>query len=245
MQLKGLKTEVNEHPIIVNFPDKKSIILKGQNNLHLLYVIEMLLSSDYTGYYKDLDKNYGYMYKNVTGMSQLAFTNGSIIGKDNKIYINGQVPNLHCIRYLKNGEFRSFLFSEDVGYCELYNDMTKYSTIVPDNSWIRLCTLVNNLIGYEVVVLDNRQLKFNWGTNIEFSIEAQKFIYMIISECFLTPNGYLRVLLLPDIDILSSKQQVKLIECLDNIKGHEMCISSGNISFSDIDENSVVTFVNV
>lgn len=245
MQLKSIKTEVNGHPIVVNFPDKKSIILRGQNNLHLLYVIEMLLSSDYTEYYKDLDKNYGFYYKNVSGLSQLMFTNGSIVGKDKKIYINGQVPKLHCIRYLKDGEFRSFLFSDEIGYSEIYNDMTEYSTIIPDTAWIRLCTLVNNLIGSEVVVLNNRHLEFNWDNNSEFSIQAQKFIYMIFSECFLTPKGYLRILLFPDIDILSPKQQVNLIESLDNIIGHEMCISTGDIAFSDVAENSVVTFVNV
>ena len=82
MLIKGVKTEVNGNLLSIAFPDKKSIILRGTNGLQVLHIVESLLSNDFTGYYFEADKQYGFYYKPVTGMSQLAFNDGSIYGKD-------------------------------------------------------------------------------------------------------------------------------------------------------------------
>ena len=70
-------------------------------------------------------------------------------------------------------------------------------------------------------------------------------IYLLICECFQTPEGYSRVILLPNIESMSSKQQVNLIETLDNFSGHELVLSSGNIEKSDLSSNSCVEFLTI
>ena len=244
MQIQGLKTEINGKLLSLKFPDKKSIILRGTNNVQIIYIMECLLSNDFTGYYKDLDRKYGYDYKDI-GTSDLIFDEGRLQGKDKVISTWGKTPNIHCIRYLRNGNFRSFLCSGDIAFSELYTNMTEYSNVIPYTSWLRLCSMVNSFIESNIVDIVNNKLIFNWDENCEYSIEAQKFIYCIIAECFLTPKGYYRVLLLPDIELLNKSSQIKLIEYLDNIVGHKMTLSTVDVQFNDLSESSTVSLLNV
>ena len=244
MLIKGVKTEVNGNLLSVPFPDKKTIILRGSNGLQILHIVESLLSNDFTGYYFEADKQYGFYYKPVTGMSQLAFNDGSIYGKDKAIHTQGVIPKIHCIRYLgKSNKIRSFVISNDLQYSELYVDTTKYSTALTVAQWMRLISLINKVVGFEMVTLEDEQLSIQFREDYEIPVEGQQIIYMLIAECFVTPQGYSRVLLLPDIPYLSGKVQAELLETIDNINGHTLTLSSGSVQLSDFSPNSIVSYL--
>lgn len=244
--IKSMSTEISSRNIQVCFPEKKTIILRGTNALHIMHIIECLLGQDFTGYYWELDKQYGFNYNEVSGVSSVVFNSGAILGKDKVIQVQGVVPNIHVIRYLNGYTFRSFYLTTTVGtYAPLYNDLTKYSHILQDTQWIRLISLVNNLVGFELVKLEDSTLKFFFSSEFNISIDGQKLIYSLLAECFITPDNYSRVLLLPDMSILPKDIQIKYLETLDNIKGHTLTLSTANISPSDLDEKSVISFLNV
>lgn len=244
--LKVLNTELNNRPLQVNFPDKKSIVLRGFNAIQVIHIVECLLSQDFTGYYAELDKSYGFNYSQVTGLSSLIFNSGAILGKDKETQVQGIVPNIHVIRYLNNYTFRSLYLTTVAGtYAPLYNDMTKYSHVIQDVQWVRLLALVNNIVGFELVKLENNEIKFSFNTNSEISIEGQKLIYSLLAECFITPEGYSRVLLLPNISILPKNIQVKFLELLDDINGHTLTLSTADINPNDLKASSIISFLNV
>lgn len=244
--IKSINTEISGRGVQVYLPEKKTIILKGINALHVIHILECLLGQDFTGYYWELDKQYGFRYSEVSGVSSVVFNAGAILGKDKVIQLQGVVPNIHVIRYLNGYTFRSFYLSTTVGAdATLYSDMTKYSHVLQENQWIRLLALVNNLVGFELVRLDGESLKFAFRNDVDISVDGQKLIYSLLAECFLTPEGYSRVLLLPDMSVLPSDKQVRFLEVLDDIKGHTLTLSTAKISASDIKENSIISFLNV
>lgn len=244
--IKSINTEISGRGVQVYLPEKKTIILKGVNSLHIIHILECLLGQDFTGYYWELDKQYGFRYNEVSGVSSVVFNAGAILGKDKVIQLQGVVPNIHVIRYLNGYTFRSFYLSTTVGAdTTLYSDMTKYSHVLQENQWIRLVVLVNSLIGFEFVRLDEESLKFDFRNDADISVDGQKLIYSLLAECFLTPDGYSRVLLLPDMSVLPNDKQVRFLEVLDDIKGHTLTLSTAKISASDVKENSIISFLNV
>ena len=72
-----------------------------------------------------------------------------------------------------------------------------------------------------------------------------QIIYMLIAECFLTPKGYHRVLLLPNISYLSKEVQLNLLEVLDNIKGHSLTLSTAGVDVLDISGRRAITVLNI
>lgn len=227
MQFKGIKTIINEQEKAVKLPDKKTVVLQGENKENIMYLIETLLSRDYTDYYAKIDRNYGFYYFPLSKISVLEFTNGKIIGKKSTIKINGEIPKIHCIRYVKDGIIRSFLCSDytEKNNCALTENLTRYTDRIDETIWNKLLKTVNDFIGYDVVTVKDKELHFNFTPN-QYSVEAQKTIYMLISECFITPSDYLRIVLLSDIETLTVEQQLELIKVLDNIKGHEMLFTT-------------------
>lgn len=235
MDIVGVKTTIGGRDLSVNLPDKKSIIIRGRNSEYFITIFESLLANDYTNN----------VYKREEGVSKVIFREGALVGKDKSVFMEGKIPKIHCIRYLDSGRFRSFLISDEVSYSELYSDMKKYSGIIPEAKWIRLCEIVNSIVGFNLVYVVDKKIKFCFSDVSEFSIEAQKLVYLLVAECFITPKGYRRILILPDIDLLNGRQQALLIEHLDNIIGHDLCISSGNISVNDLSRDSVLSFLNI
>lgn len=245
--IKSISMEIKNKPIQIGLPDKKTIILKGQNATQLLYVVESLLSQDVTGYYKDLDKIYGFDYSDLDGQSMITFNNGAIIGKNKISQVKGVVPDIHVVRYLgASNKLRSFYLSNTITKQQpIYNNMTHYSHIIEDSSWIRLIAIANSIVGFDMVQLKNNDLHFSFQETYPISVEGQKIVYLLLAECMLTPEGYSRVLLLPDINYLDVNVQIKLLEYLDNIKGHTLTLSLANISNDDLSVNSAITFVTV
>lgn len=244
--IKCVTTEISGRVIQVNLPEKKTLILRGSTALHLLHIVECLLGQDFTGYYWNLDKSYGFNYEEVSGESSIIFNDGAVFGKDKVTQVQGVIPNIHVIRYLSGYTIRSFYLSTTVSsFSPIYDNLTKYYGILQDTQWVRLIMLVNNVLGFEFVRLEEDKLEFNQLRGSYISVEGQKLVYSIISECFLTPDKYSRVLLLPDIDVLPKDIQVRFLEVLDNIKGHTLTLSTANLGFEDIKGRSIISFLNV
>lgn len=242
MLIKGVEGNIDNHKVSIVFPDKKSIILKGTYSLELMYLIESLLSNDMTGYYAKADVEYGISYKEIGANAQIAFNDGLLYSKDQSVFTKGTVPIIHIIRYLTDDKFRSIITGDETikGCGSIYSDMTKYSTILNYPTWQRLVFLTNSLLGYDMVSADNNTLKFNIveGKN-NWSGKAQKFVYLLLAECFVTPKNVHRVLLIPKIDILSKEQQIRLFSVLDNIKGHSLLLSNLDVKFNDLTGTSI------
>lgn len=250
MQIKGIEFSVNNRKQSIVFPNKKSIILKGNNTNELFSVMERLLGQDMTDYYPTIDEvEYNILYQKIGMQSQLHFTDGVLIGKDLTVKKSGSIPTVHCIRYLKNNKFRSFITEDKNKHNNqiLFTNTTKYSDSIPMTTWQRIITTVNSFIGAEFVSYDmnTRQLVFATENAEGWTYKAEKIIYMLISECYLTPEGISRVLLLPQIECMTAKQEMELIEVLDNIKGHCLLLSDINVSFNDIPKNSALTVISI
>ena len=246
MLFQCVKTYIGSKQVVANFPNKKSIVLRGNNGEQILYVLESLLSQDYTNYYLDLDrKNFGLSYTELEKPSQLDFTNGFILGKDRTVTFTGQVPAIHCIRYVGDGTVRSFLSSKEKLFSSLDINTKHYNSILPLAVWMRMLAVVNDILGFKFVDFVDGDIAFKFDENSEYSVDAQKLVYTLVSECFLTPQGYARVLLLSNLDYLTVEQKVHLIEKIDNLQGHSALITTCNISIDDVSDNSAITFLNV
>lgn len=245
--LKKVSTVINGQTVDVNLPNKKTIILRGRNALQVMFIIESLLRQDFTDYFRQLDSQYGFNYLEPEGTSYIMFNDGIVMGKDGAIQFQGVVPNIHVIRYLgASNKIRSSYMTEVMNtQANTEVDMTKYSHIIYDAQWIRLVASVNTILGFEFVKLENEQLHFNFDNTKSIGIEGQEIIYLLIAECTLTPQGYSRVLLLPNIPYLDAKTQVKLLEVLDNFRGHSLTLSLANIQPSDLSASSIISFLNV
>lgn len=242
MVVQGFKTEVGNKLLSLSFPsDKKTILLKGSRSVQVLHTVESLLARDFANYYIKADRKYGYNYDEL-GVSQLLFKSGSIYGKNGIVKVEGDIPDIHCIRYLKGGVFRSFFITSKLKSTNIDYNLTEYSpNLMPISDWFRLFATVNNLLGSEVVTFDGKHIRFNFQEGSDWSIEAQKFVYMITAECFMTKGSFRRVLLMPDIDVLYPTQQIRLLELLDNIRGHELTLSAGRIEFKDVTSVAVTS----
>lgn len=239
MKIKGIQTVIDSEFISIKFPNKQSIILRGRERKleQILYLLECSLMNDFTNYYGDLDCKKGYNYYELNGQTIVTFTNGAIRGKDKCIEKSGDIPKFHVIRYVSGSEIRSFYISKSMN-----NSMYSFSKRLTSDELIRLVANVNKVCGCDFCSIEGSKITFNKDYTND---DNCKLIYLLIAECFQTPEGYMRVILLPNIKGMTSKQQALLIETLDNFNGHELLLSSGSISEDDLSPNSCVSFLNV
>lgn len=245
--VKGIELGVSHKKIKLELPKKKTIILRGSVSETILYVVESLLSNDFTGYNFELDRQYGFNYDRITGECCVNFNEGVIRGRHKTVSIKGEIPKIHCIRYLGAcNQLRSFVLAYNSPNFDLVTtDTRKYSPIIDDVYWNRLVGLTNSVIGAEVVTFKDKKLDFKFLEDYPITVEGQQIIYMLIAECFLTPKGYHRVLLLPNIPYLSKEVQLNLLEVLDNIKGHSLTLSTAEVDVLDISGRRAITALNI
>lgn len=245
--IKRVSTQVKGKTCSVSIPDSKTVILRGRLNLQILFTVESLLARDFTGNLAKIDSQYRYHYEPFEGESRLEFLNGVIIGANQTVKVEGEIPKIHCIRYLGNGfeEIRSFLLSETAVVNRLYTNTVKYTSALSPKSWVRMIAMVNSVVGYQMVTLTGTDLKFNFESDDEIDEEGKKLIYLLISECFLTPDDYTRVVILPDISCLYPEVQVKLLDTLDNIAGHSLTLSAARLQPSDILNSQSIKMINI
>lgn len=240
MQFKNITTQLSGRFLNIDLPDKKSIILNGdiETKEYLLQVIKSLLCFDYSTELSGFLKHNPLETKSV-----LVFTNGIVRVHNQASVIEGNVPKLHILELQSDGSILSVLTSEDSNNLTLDTDMTKYSGQLPLESMYRLASLCNKVAGYEFVVFENNEINFNWESTISKSV--LETIYLTISESFLTPEGYLRLVLLHTCFGMDSSIMAKLIEVLDNIRGLEMLFCTAEIEPQHLSSDSVVTYLNV
>lgn len=245
--IKYVGMQVDGGDVGVEFPNKRALFVRGKLNEHFLYVVESLLARDTTGYYSELDSHAGKSYKDIDGELLMLFNDGAIRSSERVIQVTGVLPSIHVVRYIGVGNtFRSFYLESSLStYSTVYTDMRKYSHIIDDAKWVRLIAVVNDLLGFEFVSLDESGLHFSPSEGHHFSVEAQKFIYMLMAECYLTPDGFRRILLLSDIPFLEKSDEVKFINKLCDIPGGSLALSTAWVSADDIEPYKSMSFLGV
>lgn len=234
---KNIQFTINKHKVSFDFKEKPSIIVSGLNKMNLIYCLEMLLGKCFNTDISTKDAIYGIKYSNISDC-MLTFMNGSIIaGKGSMVVSKGLVPKIHCIRYSGESNIRSYVFSDEFCDANIGLNLTQYSRVLSDIDWYRLVTLTNKFLDANIVDVKNEQLEFNFIDGYKYSIEVQKFVYLLFAECMLTPTGFSRVLLLGDIPFLSTDDQIKLMGYLSSIRYHSCSISTINISLDKVSEN--------
>lgn len=231
--IRKITTFIDNRVINIDFQGYKLIKLSGDtsNKDTFLYTVERFLARDFDSYYDDIDKNLGVNYKNIDGTSTIQFSSGFCSVTNGKIEIRGNYPKIHCIRYSGKDRIRSFLIDSEMHNSIIGTDMTVYNSVISDSKWNRLISIFNKTIGYEVVKIDllSRKLLFDIHDYCDWSEKDIKFLYLLLSESILTPDGYTRVTLLSDMDFLLSEQIYKLIDALTSISRSEMIIFSSDL----------------
>lgn len=234
---RNIQFTINKRKVSFDFKGKQNIVVSGANKLNLIYCLEMILGKSFNTDISTKDSVYGIKYDDITDC-MLTFNNDSVIvGKGSMVVSKGAVPKVHCIRYSSGGTIRSYVFSDELCNANIGLDLTKYSRVLSDTDWYRLCALTNKFLGINIVDVKNEQLLFNFVDNYKYSIDVQKFVYLLFAECMLTPTGFSRVLLLGDIQFLSNDDQIRLIGYLSSIRYHSCIISTINISLDEVTNN--------
>lgn len=247
--IKNLSTFIDNRMININFQGNKLVSLSGDesNKDTILYTLERFFAQDFGSYYDEIDSNLGVNYKKLEGNSTLKYVSGISTYSDLKLQNRGTLTYIHCIRYINKDRIRSFIIDSNVTSEVIGTNMTVFSSVISDSKWSRLATLVNNLVEYECVKLDikSRKLSFDIHSYKGWSEETIKFVYLLISESMLTPDKYTRVILLSEIDILSTEQVAKLIKTLSSISRNEMIVFSNNLPNDSLGFSNKVLNLNV
>lgn len=235
MQFKSIQA-MGRKVYNIDLPDKKSIVLDGlkADKDYILELLKVVFGMDYNNSLESKFPCKELLKNSVI----LRFTGGTLSVSNGAISISGKIPYIHCI-YAQENEISSFLVSYSLSQMEISTDMTVYSDVIDISDWSRLLDLFNRYAGFECASLVNTQehgkiLQFN---NMTKELET---VYLLMSESFLTPKDYLRIVLIPQLSYLDSEKMFRLIELLDNINKLEMIITSAEV---DIEEGSVITRV--
>lgn len=232
-------------------PECKTVVFSGNKADDILFDIECLLARDVTKEFINIDDQYGITHEPLDKSLKLTFTSGALYVEDGIVKTTGTVPNVHYVRLIGNGvnTVRSCLVSESTKRTSIFSNLFTYTSALPDSKWIRLCETVNSIVGYEMCNLvssgGSKELKFDLDKECEISAELRDLVYLLVSECYLTPDGYIRVLLLPNIEGMSSSFQLKLLDTLDNIKGHSLTLSTAKISSAEAKKAASVVVISV
>lgn len=250
MKILKFDTKFNNQPISVNFSENdRAVIIKGANKINLIHEFEKVLTKDITGYCSNLDSNVGEEFNEAQGISSITYENGvTYLDNDKKVVKStGKTPNIHCIRFIEeSNELRSCTISTTSKNIEsIAHNMVRYSVIIDNNKWVRLCTLVNKVIGYTFVKVENNELVFDYNTNTALTDKQKEMIYIIIAECFLTPEGFERVILLTNMEGYPKSVVIKLIETLTRIKDNNLVLCTYDLKISDITDNLSIKLLHI
>lgn len=235
MQFKGIQA-MGRKVYNIDLPDKKSIVLDGMqaDKDYILELLKIIFGMDYNNSLHG-DYNCEEMLRNN---AVLQFTGGKLRVEKGAISISGKIPYIHCV-YAGNDGITSFLISQSVKKLEISTDMTEFSNIIDMSDWTRLIELFNRYAGFKCAYLvDSSEV----GKILQFDglTKELETVWLLMSESFLTPTDYLRIVLIPQLSLFSAEDMFRLIELLDNIHRLEMVITSAEV---DIKPNSVITRV--
>lgn len=244
MQFKSIQAIRGGRVISITLPDKKSIVFCGStnDNYYVMDLMRVMFGVDYNDNLGHLKYRAEEILKNN---ASLRFTTGSIYINKGSVRIDGRIPYLHIVQPDNHGGIRSYLVSQSVSVKDLDVDMTHYNESIPHTDWIRLAELFNRYAERECVEIIEvgtnesgapiYELRFNDIT------EELQTVWLLMSESFLTPQNYLRIVLLPELDGFDGDSMFRLIDLVDNISRLEMVITTAEVN---IKAGSVITEVN-
>lgn len=230
--IRSMEVCVGNRTETVDFGDRSVVGLRGGmvEVDTILFTLERFLALDFGSFYNDIDSKLGVKYENINiGTSSIVYSEGSSYYLDGKLTSIGEMPSIHCIRYVNGNIIRSFLISDKSNQEEIGIDMSHFNSIIPDSKWQRIEILVNGLLEYSFVNIDfkSRSLVFDFDSRPdEWSEEGIEVVYLLVSESMLTPEGYSRVILLSDMEILTYDQLQKLVDVLRGISRNELIVYS-------------------
>ena len=214
--------------IDVAFPDKSLLLVKGNSNI-FLHLVESLLAYDFTGNLVNDTKQYNY-----EGVSSLVFDSGVLTGQEKRVFDEGVIPKIHSIRYLEDSDnIRSFLIGGDSEGDMISNSTLKKTGAISDESWVRITQVLNNLFGYTAVSIENSNLIFSFEERPELSEKVQKIMFLLLAECYLTPSGYERLVILPNMTGVNKSVLSKFMYQLILTSGKTTVMTSADLQLSD------------
>lgn len=237
--LKSLLTRVGGENIRIDFVGGGTTLVSGKKADNVLNIMEALLAVDFTKKYAERNSIFGLSPEVYEGVSRLIFDKAEIVGQDEAIRVIGDLPRIHCVRYVQDGVTRSFIISdtsiEKEGILRIDHDLTEsINGIINIADCLRLESLVNGVIGYEFAKFNGSRFILGYSET-EWSKEGVMVVFSLLSECILTPMGYTCILLLPRIPCMSDEQFEKLCRSLEKTKRHMLTVvglNNGVLSLS-------------
>lgn len=227
MIIRNVSTSVGDRFINLSFPSVPVVLLNGEYSAQIMLVMECLLANDYTGNYGASDAQYGYEYDALDGSAELSFATGAITGKSGAVKIEGNIPALHCIRCVGNSLLRSCAIGDSELKMAFNVDIFQDKNILTQGQMIRYCEIINRVLDYKAVGISNKGFVFSLEEKETCDLDTQKFICMLVGECMLTQKGYKRVVLFDYLVDAYKEVNVKLIEALASLSGHDAIFVGG------------------
>ena len=243
MQFKSIQAIRGGRVLNIVLPDKKSVVLSGSksDSEYVMDMMRVMFGVDY-------NDNLGYLHYRseeiLRNSASLRFTTGSIYINKGSVRIEGRVPYLHIVQPDMQGGIRSYLVSQSATVKDLDVDMTVYNGAIPHTDWIRLAELFNRYADRDCVKICEVKDEETGSTGYKLEFvditEELQTVWLLMSESFLTPSNYLRIVLLPPMEGFDADKMFKLIDLVDNISRLEMVITTAEVN---IKEGSVITEV--
>ena len=256
--MRGCRLDLHggDESVEVRFPEVSGVVVGGTDRIEVLHLLECLFSREFCIGSYCFDEGCGFEYDSDYGLCRLDFESGfvSYDAERGGFKVCGDLPNLHIVRYLHDGYVRSTLVggitsSKEGNFTDfsIDLDMHVHSSMLSDVAWWRICGVTNTLLGYTAVEYRGGGISFHFLPLRYFSIDAQRLVYLLVSECMLTPTGYHRILLLSDLDyFVKGRQQAVVFSKLCTLPRHSYGVSAGDISSSDMESlGGVIGFLHL
>lgn len=244
MLINQLTTSIDLKFINLSFEDKKVLLLSGTNGEQILFTMECLLANDFTPQYAQQDASQGYAYKPFSGLSslQIGSDGGILLGTNLMVQKRGKMPQIFCVRSVGTAYTRCFLISDEDFKTNLSD---KLSASEERGKVERLITTFNELVGYQALSIFDESVTLYLKETEKFTIELQKYIYVLFESILKTPAGYKTVVLLSYIDELSDEDHARLIEMLCTFSCVDCVFSTADIGVDNFSDSSQVSVINV
>ena len=234
-----IKTQIDGVDLNFTMSDeKKAVLLTGTYAFDILHLFEHIYGMDIPDNFAEIDAGYGVSYRVFTGAGYIDWQGMKAYTDKDVVKHERGVPKFHIIRWVCGNTIRSYCMSDTAHTLSLYANLASPNLKVSAKTYYRVVSIVNRILGCDVVSYSSDGLAFAWADGI--CIEAQKLVYQLVAECFLTPQGYQRLILLPSVPFIDKDLMLRLINALINIGGHRLLLSTLKAGIMDLREyNSI------
>lgn len=244
MLIKQLTTVIDSKFINLSFEDSKVVLLSGANGEQILFTMECLLANDFTPQYAQQDAQQGYAYKPFNGLSSLQIGSGGgiVLGTNLTVQKRGKMPQIFCVRSVGTAFTRCFLISDE----DFKTNLSDRLSVSEERGKVeRLISTFNELVGYNALSVLNDSITVYLKETDKFTVELQKYIYVLFESILKTPVGYKTVVLLSYIDELSDAYHTRLIEMLCTFSCVDCVFTTADIVVDNFSDSSQVSVINV